>query len=178
MNLKIFKILSIFFIFILFFPFHFGYDIFPNSISAIFFPVNESIWEHIKLIFTTFMIYGIIEFVVYKKLNINVNNLVLSTIFSSLVCIVVFLLLFLPIYYRIGESMVIILILLFISIVISETISYRIIKKDNIKSLNIISLIIIVICYIIFGYFNYYPIRNDFFFDPIEEKYGLNIYLL
>ena len=40
--------------FLLAFPFHFGYDILPNQVSAIFFPVNESIWEHMKMLFTTF----------------------------------------------------------------------------------------------------------------------------
>lgn len=28
---------------------HFGYNLFPNPITAVFFPVNESVWEHFKL---------------------------------------------------------------------------------------------------------------------------------
>lgn len=30
---------------------HFFYDIFPNPLVAIFAPVNESVWEHLKLLF-------------------------------------------------------------------------------------------------------------------------------
>lgn len=178
MNLKFFKVLSILFIFVLFFPFHYGYDVFPNSLSAIFFPVNESIWEHMKLIFTTFMIYGIVEYIIYNKYKVKVNNLLLGILVSSLSCIIIFLAIFLPIYYKIGENLYITLSILFVSIIFAEIISYIIIKKDNVKFLNIISIIIIIICYIIFGYFNYYPIKNDFFYDPIEEKYGINTYVL
>ena len=54
MNLKKYKILSVFIIFLLMFPLHYVYDKFPNSLTSIFCPVNESIWEHLKLIFTSF----------------------------------------------------------------------------------------------------------------------------
>ena len=32
-------------------PLHFLYDCFPNPVTALFSPVNESLWEHGKLIF-------------------------------------------------------------------------------------------------------------------------------
>ena len=53
MKLKTIKIISILGIFIISFLSHFIYQIIPNFITSIFFPVNESIFEHMKIIFTS-----------------------------------------------------------------------------------------------------------------------------
>ena len=86
---------------------------------------------------------------------------------------------YLPIYYKIGEKLILTIILLFISIVITEFISYKILcTKKNYTWLNIASLLMIIILYIIFGYLTYNPIICPLFFDPLNEKYGINNYLI
>ena len=60
--------------FALCFPLHFIYDKFPNFITSIFAPVNESIWEHMKIIFTSTLIYGIMYYILLNKYNIKYNN--------------------------------------------------------------------------------------------------------
>ena len=30
---------------------HFLYDLWPNPLTAVFAPVNESVWEHLKLLY-------------------------------------------------------------------------------------------------------------------------------
>ena len=67
---------------------------------------------------------------------------------------------------------------MFITILLVEKISYKIQNTNNIKYSNIISLIFIILSYITFGYLTYNPITSDLFFDPLEEKYGLNHYIL
>ena len=57
MNKKIINIIGVFFIFLLGFIIHSIYEWMPNGIIAIFVPVSESIFEHIKMIFTSFMIW-------------------------------------------------------------------------------------------------------------------------
>ena len=71
MNLKKIKILAVIGIFILSFLSHFAYEIFPNIIFSFIFPVNESIWEHMKILFTSTLLYGIIDYLLLKKYNIN-----------------------------------------------------------------------------------------------------------
>lgn len=178
MNIKKFKILSCLIIFLMMFPFHFEYKVFPNSITSIFFPVNESIWEHMKLIYTTFIFYGVIESIFYYKKKININNLIFNNFISAITCIIIFLIMFLPMYFRFGENMIITFIILFISICITEFISFQLYKKNNIKYLNVISFILIIISYIIFGYLTYNPIKNFMFFDHLKEIYGINTYLI
>ena len=62
MTLKRSRIISTIGIFLLCFLFHFLYEWLPSSITAIFFPVNESIWEHMKLLFSAVVFYGIIDY--------------------------------------------------------------------------------------------------------------------
>ena len=35
---------------------HFLYDLWPNPLTAVFAPVNESVWEHLKLLYWPFLV--------------------------------------------------------------------------------------------------------------------------
>lgn len=179
MNLKQTRILAVFGIFLLNFLFHFAYEIFPNTLFSIFFPVNESIFEHQKMIFSSFMFYAIIDYFILKKNNISRHNFLLSTVASAFSAIAIFLIIWLPIFYKTGESMIITIIVLCIAIAISQIISYFILKwNKEIYYSSYISLIVITITYIILAYLTYYPPKTEFFFDPLEEKYGINTYTI
>lgn len=177
MNLKKLLTINIFIIFIITFLVHFAYDIFSIDLFAIFFPVNESIFEHLKMIYSSFLISGIIEYFILKKYNIQYNNFTFNLLTTALSCIICFLIIWLPIYYRIGENIIITILILFISICISQIIAYYILTSNHNKVLNYISLPLMIIISIIFAYFTYNPMINDFFFDPIKEKYGINTYI-
>ena len=176
MTLKKTRIISTIGIFLLCFLFHFIYDWLPCALTEIFFPVNESIWEHMKLLFSAVCFYGIIDYIILKKFNIKFNNFFTNLFVSSLAIIPIYLTMFLPIYYKIGENMVITIGIMLLAIIISQIISYYILKQELFDKLNIISLILIIASYIIFAYLTYYPIKNELFFDTQDEKYGLNNY--
>ena len=146
---------------------HFIYNIFPNTFFSIFFPVNESIWEHLKLLFTSSIIFSIIN---YKR----INNIFSITLIRSVLLIIILLILFLPVYYLFGENIIFTLIILFITILITEFIISKISNKKLIKSLNFISIFLIIISYFIFGYLTYNPPKLDLFRDPTNNSYGLN----
>ena len=176
MTLKKVKIIAVIGIFILCFLFHFAYELLPCTLTAIFFPVNESIWEHQKLIFTSVIFYGLIDYLILCKCKIKYNNFFLSLFVSAFTIIPIFLIIYLPLYYRIGPKMPLNIIVMFISIIISQIISYYILKSKEKDRLNLISLILIIICYIVFAYLTYNPIKSKLFFDTEEEKYGINNY--
>ena len=176
MNLKKSRIISIIGIFILCFISHFVYNLLPCSLTAIFFPVNESIWEHMKMIFTSIIIYGIIDYIILNKYNIKYNNFFLSLFITALISIPIYLIIYLPIFYKIGENMFINIGLMLLVIIITQIISYYILKSKSCKLLNYISIILIIISYIIFGYLTYNPIKSELFFDTQDEKYGINNY--
>lgn len=177
MSLKTVKILGTFIIFFLCFPIHFLYDWLPNSLFSIFFPVNESIWEHMKLIYTSFVIYGIIDYIILIKNKINFNNFLLQLFIIPIIGIILYLLIFIPIYNMIGENMVVSIGLLFVIIIIEQILSYYLLNYKPIKYQNIIGIIGIIVVYIILGYLTYKPIENYIFFDQKDSKYGINIYV-
>ena len=74
--------------------------------------------------------------------------------------------------------MILTIIILFVSICISQIIAFNILNSNNSKILNYISILMIIIISIVFAYFTYNPMINDFFFDPIKEKYGTNTYII
>ena len=177
MSLKAIKLLGLFLIFLLCFPIHFIYDFLPNSFFSIFAPVNESIWEHMKLIFTSYVFYGIFDYLLLKKNKISFNNFLLQLFIIPIIGIILYLLIFIPIYNNFGENMIISIGLLFFIIIFEQILSYYILNFKEIKYQNIIGIVGIIIAYIIFGYLTYNPIENYIFFDISNSKYGINIYV-
>ncbi len=175
MNLKKIKLIGIIGIFGLCFINHFIYDIFPNDFFAIFFPVNESIWEHMKMLFTTVLIYGFIEYIFLKYYKIQFSNFFLSLYLSSLFSIVIYLSLFLPFSYLFGESEILIFSTLIITIILIQLLGYYVMIKKQ-YNFQFIPVILIGISYIVFGYLTYHPIKTDLFYDKSHEKYGISYY--
>ena len=150
MNLKKIKILGVVIITILSFISHFAYDIFPNIIFSFIFPVNESIWEHMKILFNTY--------------------------FIPLMQIPLYLVIYIPLYNLLGESPFISITLMIIVYIIGQIVSYNILKEKELKVLNTLSVPIIIIIYLGFIYLTYNPPHKFIFYDILNEKYGINEY--
>lgn len=172
MNKKILKIISTIIAFALCFPLHFLYDKFPNFITSIFSPVNESIWEHMKILFTSILLTGVMQKIYVSAKKLKYNNICLSNFIGALLSIPIFLVMFLPIYHFIGENMPITIIIMFITISISEFISYLIMNKPEHKLENDTIFFTIGI-YIIFIILTYYPPQLGIFKDPTNNSYGI-----
>ena len=64
-----------------------------------------------------------------------------------------------------------------LAIIVSQYVSYKILSTHHDSYIkNLISIGLIGICFIIFSYFTYYPIKTKIFFDTKEERYGINNY--
>ena len=144
-----------------------------SILEKIFFPINESIWEHMKLLVTPVLIFSLIEYIIYNKKDISYNNFIFSYSISMLIGIISYLVIYLPIHYIFGHSSIFAIILLFFIFMIIEIISYYIMRYRNIRYGNIIGLGIIIVMYIIFGYLTYYPIEIDLFYDDSKNVYGI-----
>ncbi len=175
MNLKKIKMLGVIGVFVVSIICHFTYQFIPNNIVAIFVPVNESIWEHMKMLFSSFIIYGVIEYLLLKRFKIKTNNYLLSLFSMAFLAIPLYLIIFLPIYYRIGENMFVSISLEILVIILMEVLSYYVLRLKNVRFLNVISVILIVICYGVFAYLTFNPLRQNIFLDTESEKYGIDI---
>ena len=177
MDLKKIKIVSIFGMFILCFLTHFLYNFFPNTLFSIFFPVNESIWEHMKMMSSSILIWSILEYFLYKKFRVNHNNFILSLFLEVCLSIIIFLIIYLPIYHFTGSIFILNLIVLFISLYFVNIISYYILALRDLHK-ELLGIVGLILLYIIFGILTYNPPFNYIFFDKMENKYGINIYEL
>lgn len=173
--LKKIKIISIFGMFLLCFLTHFLYNWFPNFLFSIFFPVNESIWEHMKMLGSSILLFSILEYFLFKRFRVNHNNFVLALFLEIILSIIIFLIIYLPIYHFVGSTFILNIIVLFISIYFVNIIGYYVLKFRPLH-LEIIGVIGIILIYILFGLLTYFPPYNYVFFDKVENKYGLNIY--
>ena len=169
-NFKYILISSII-IFCLCFPVHFLFDIFQNDIIAAIFPTNESIFQHMKMVFSCFFLFYFGLFIIRRRFHFE--NIFLTNLISSVATIAIFLVIYIPVYLRFGENMIFTFILLFLAIMFGQVMGSIFLKKGDYKVINIISLILISIIFIINGYLTYKPIDNMVFWDPEHETYGI-----
>ena len=159
------------------FLFHYLYEWFPNPFFAVLFPVNESIWEHMKLLYSGFFFWNIIEYLLIRKYSIKINNYILNTFIVMISSIIVYLIIYLPLYDVIGESMILAIGLLAIIVALSELFGFYLLKMERQDSpLNKASIVLIILGYIVLASLTFNPIKNYIFYDTHNHKYGIDIY--
>ena len=177
MNLKKLKIISIILVIMFSLLTHSIYDKFSNIFTSFLFPVNESIWEHMKMIYVSYILSSVIEYILIKKFKLQTKNFKSSIVFNIVFNICFYLIIYIPIYKLIGHNSFITISTYFISIIITELISYKIlINNKEYKFLNKNMYVILLIILLIFIYLTYYPIKNDIFIDNVNKKIGINNY--
>ena len=172
MSIKKLKIISVISIFLLSFLVHYGYNLIPSFLTSIFFPINESLFEHMKLISTCYLIWSLIE---YKLLDNKTNfksNIIISITFN----IVIFLLLYYPYFLNFDHNLFITLLIYLISIILTQILSYYILNMKKDLFLNKYFIIFIILIIIINIIFTYFPLKTNFFIDYMNKKIGFSNY--
>lgn len=172
LTLKKIKIFNVVIFFVLSFLWHFIYDLIPNFVTAIFFPVNESIWEHMKIIFGVIIFGSLISLILMQKFKIKYNNFYVEIVTKGILGVIFYLAIFIPLYNWLGENMFISIGLMLITYIVMEFIGYKILLLDELD-IKILPIILIVLCYILFALLTFYPPHNTIFFDEIKLIYGI-----
>ena len=171
--MKKIKIIGVFVIIPLSILCHFLYEWNSNFIFSVLCPINESIWEHMKLMATPFLLYGIFEWIYYKKKNINYDNLLISLCISIIVGIIAYLVPYLIIDKFISHNMILSISLLFLDYCFMEYLSFKIINTNKIKYSNYIGIILLFLIYFMFYYLTYNPPHTYLFYDTKDKSYGI-----
>ena len=157
--------------------FHFLYELSgKNSIVALFAPVNESVWEHIKMLVVPLVLWWFIYYLVRgKQLNIDKNKWFTSALISLLVAIISIPLMF---YFYTGalgfESVIIDILLLFLALLFGQLTGLHYYRYgDGINYFASIFFIVIIIC--VFMYFTYNTPHLPIFMDSNTGQYGVLI---
>lgn len=152
---------------------HFVYDwTNENSFVALFVPVNESVWEHLKLIFFPYTIYAIYETIKLKNNKFNI-------FFAKAIGVSAGMLTTLCIYYLItgitGRQISAVNIAsFFIGVAAAYLISYLLLTKSIGKGIiNGIAIVYIIILVALFMYLTYHPVEIPLFLDPQTNTYSI-----
>lgn len=166
------KIIYVVFLFALAFIWHFAYSIFPNPVFAWFFPVNESIWEHMKIIYGTIIFGAFFERYLLKKNNVSYHNFNIEIFVKSFTGIVFYLIIYLPLHRIFGENMFIAIVTLLLTYIFVEWLGTKILKLED-YNITILPIILIILGFILFIILTYYPPRNFMFYDTNKAIYGI-----
>ncbi len=173
MNLKKIKIINVIGVFALSFLFHFMYELCPNVVTSIFFPVNESIWEHMKIFVSAILVWGLVDKFLLDKFNIYYNNHFFSIVLTSVLSIIVYLIMYLPLYKIFGEIMFISIGLMLLDYILMAYVSYKILSGRELNINKVFLIIVIVVTYVSFGLLTYKPPKYFLFYDTNLKKYGI-----
>lgn len=141
-----------------------------NKYISIFSSINNSIWEHIKIIIYPTLIWSIIELPILGS-NGNFIFAIILNVFVSCSFVYVFHLVNNLVFEKPNDYFEIIGYT--IAIAIGQFVSFLVLSITSIISLPVyISIIFIVICTIICFLLHIYIPQNYFFQDPVTLEYG------
>lgn len=144
-----------------------------NIVAAMFCPVNESVWEHLKLLFFPYLIWSIAG---YRKLigeNPNTKGILLCKLIGAVTGMITIVTFFYTYTGMIGKSIEIVNILsFFIGTGTAFITDNLLIKQNKLKydNLAIAGFISITAVFIIF---TFAPPLIPLFKDPITSIYGI-----
>lgn len=169
-KIRNYQIFSVIFTFVLGTFLHFTYKLFgENPIVAFFSSINESVWEHLKLLYFPMLITIIIGCFYFKK---GVPNFICSKTLGIIVAMAFIIIFFYTYTGVLGKNIPAIDITsFFIAALLGEFLSYVLIV-NRFKCNNLIAIIILIIIFICFIIFTYFTPNIGIFKDPITGQYG------
>lgn len=170
-KIKNYQIFSVIFACIVGTLLHFTYEFFgENMLVASFSAVNESVWEHLKLLFFPMLITTIIGYFYIGK---NSPNFLCSNLLGIITSILFIIIFFYTYTGIIGESIVFIDIAsFFVAVILGEYLAYKL-MTSNFRCNNIIAIIILASIFICFIVFTYFTPKIEIFKDPVTNQYGI-----
>lgn len=153
--------------------FHFVFGWTGNVAAVGFFtPVNESVFEHLKLTFWPTILYAALS---YKWLKPITNNFFLAKAIALYIMPLIIIIIFYSYTSFTGDSIVAVDILtFFIAVAGGQFISYGILKmKPLSRWFNLLSPVFIVVLALVYGLLTFFPPHLSIFMDSNTGVYGL-----
>ena len=167
-----YQIFSFVFVSILGTILHFTYEWSgENKVVALFSSVNESTWEHLKLIYFPMLISIIIGYFYIGK---NVENFLCAKIIGFLVAIIFTVTFFYTYIGILGQGIdAVNIITFFIAVAVGEYAAYEL-MVSKFKCYKKIAIVVLIIFLAIFAIFTYNTPKLGIFKDPITGSYGID----
>ena len=153
--------------------FHFIFELSGgNIIIGAISPVNESVWEHLKLAYIPLLLFSLLQYYFLKK---STNNFVIAKTVATFVIPLIIVISFYTYVAILGEDSLFFDIFFFaLSIIIGYLISYKILISEQFsKKYSIICLIALIVYGALFVIFTFYTPNLFIFQDSITGQYGI-----
>ncbi|MDF2700622.1 MAG: hypothetical protein K0Q49_2181, partial [Haloplasmataceae bacterium] len=148
--IKKWEIIGIFIIIFLGVSLHFAYDYFDhNQFVGLIAPVNESVWEHLKMTFYAMTLFAAIE---YIFLNKEGKNFLFAKAFSSLLACFLVVVIYYGYTKFMDHNLYLDILTFVLAVVIAQLFSYFIIKiKLFLAGINYIGVIVLFLAVMLFS---------------------------
>jgi hypothetical protein len=144
-----------------------------NQLVAIFSADNESVWEHLKLVFWPTLLWGLIEFL---SLRGKANNFVFAKTAEVYLMIALIPAIFYTYTALIGESLAIDIGSFMVVAVIGQLFSYKLLTVRQLpRWVTWVSLGFFALLLVLFVVFTFYPPQFQLFLDPETGTYGIPV---
>lgn len=150
---------------------HFAFDITNSKFVGLFTPVNESTWEHFKLVLVpaTFFVFILI----LLKRDI-LNGSLLSLCFSFISsCIFIYLSILIHDYMGFEHTVIFSILLYIISMAICFSLIYIFSNSTSFAGTNMLGVILLFMIYLLFIVITIFPLKLDIFRDFVTGTYGM-----
>ena len=164
------SIFSLLFVLILGTLNHFMYDWFPLTIVGLFTPVNESIFEHLKLTFYPFLLTCIVRY-----FFLNDKDYFLKVALASVTGILTIPIIYYLINIFVTPPAIVNIIIFVIACILQEYVFYSL-MNDTFTNFPIGSkegVIVIITVFLAFSVFTFIPPKFDLILDPVTKTYGI-----
>lgn len=171
-KIRNYQIFSIIFTFILGSLLHFTYELSgDNPVVAIFSSINESVWEHLKLLFFPMLLSIIIGYFYIGK---DIPNFLCSKVLGIITSMAFMVIFFYTYTGILGRNIPVIDITsFFIATILGEFVSYVLIV-NKFKCNNVIAIITLALIFVCFMIFTYFTPNIGIFKDPVTGQYGIS----
>lgn len=141
---------------------HYAYELSNNNqFVALIAPINESIWEHLKMAFYGMIIYALIEYIFIGK---EQKNFIFAKAFTSLLACFLLAALYYGYTSFLDPQLYLDIIIFVVAILITQLFSYAIMKsKFHFYGINYISIIIIFLSTFVFCSYTYEAPQDEIF---------------
>ncbi len=156
---------------------HFVYDWTGKiTVVGILAPINESVWEHLKLTLYPMILWWLLGYFIFrKKYNISKEQWFSTAVIAVITCPLVILTFYYTYTGALGiESLILDIFSLFLGIIISQFLALHLYKFAKFNTLTyFIAIIIFILLIITFTIFTFTPPHLPLFLDSVTGKYGM-----
>ena len=144
-----------------------------NRVIAVFSAVNESTWEHMKLLFIPFLVFTVVEFIVFSEAFRNFFAVKAASILLGLVSIPALFYTLTGMFGKLPDWVNITI--FFLADALLYFVSYRLLTDGALRggAMQLIGFILLWALLFTFVWFTYRPPYLPLFLDPVSGCYGL-----